>query len=66
MAVNYAPHASQCYIPLPFPEIKNRSVRLKDSLSSACYTREGDDLLAHGLYLDVGPWSYHIFTLEVT
>ncbi|MFC1922276.1 alpha-amylase family glycosyl hydrolase [Chloroflexota bacterium] len=66
IAVNNAPHASQCYIPLLFPEIENRSVRLTDSLSSACYTREGDDLLTHGLYLDVGPWSYHIFTLEVT
>jgi hypothetical protein len=66
IAVNYAPHASQCYIPLPFPEVKSRSVLLKDSFSSACYTREGGDLLARGLYLDVDPWSYHIFTLEVT
>ncbi|MGA9262009.1 MAG: alpha-amylase family glycosyl hydrolase, partial [Desulfobacterales bacterium] len=28
IAVNYASHPSQCYIRLPFPEIKNRSVRL--------------------------------------
>ena len=30
IAVNYAPHSSQCYIVLPFPEIGNRSVRLAD------------------------------------
>ena len=66
IAVNYAPHPSQCYLNLPFPEIKNRSVRLKDSLSSACYTREGNELLERGLYLDLQPWSYHVFDLEVT
>ncbi|MGA9479282.1 MAG: alpha-amylase family glycosyl hydrolase [Desulfobacterales bacterium] len=65
IAVNYAPHASQCYITLPFPEIKNRSVRLKDSLSSACYIREGHELLERGLYLDLPPWSYHVFDLKI-
>ncbi len=66
IAVNYAPHASQCYLPLPFPEIENRSIRLKDSLGSASYFRDGSDLLERGLYLDLEPWSYHIFILEVT
>lgn len=61
IAVNYAPHQSQCYIKLPFPEIKNRSVRLADSLSSACYIREGNELLGRGLYLDLHPWGYHVF-----
>jgi hypothetical protein len=66
ITVNYAPHPSQCYINLPFPEIKNRSVRLKDSLSSACYIREGNELLERGLYLDLPPWSYHVFDLEAS
>jgi glycosidase len=65
IAVNYAPHSSQCYITLPFPEIRNGSVRLVDSLSSVCYIREGNELLERGLYLDLQPWSYHIFTVEV-
>ena len=30
VVVNYAPYSSQCYLQLPFPEIKNRSVRLND------------------------------------
>jgi hypothetical protein len=66
IAVNYAPHPSQCYLNLPFPEIKNRSVRFKDSLSPACYTREGNELLERGLYLDLQPWSYHVFDVEIT
>jgi glycosidase len=65
IVVNCAPHASQCYLNLPFPDIKNRSVRLQDSLSSACYMRQGDDLLERGLYLDMHPWSYHVFDLEM-
>jgi hypothetical protein len=66
IAVNYAPHPSQCYLDMPFPEIKDASVRLEDSLSSACYVREGNELLARGLYLDLQPWSYHVFDVEVS
>ncbi|MDB6016165.1 MAG: alpha amylase catalytic region [Pedosphaera sp.] len=66
IAVNYAPQSSQCYLKLPFPEIKNRSVRLADSLSPACFIREGNALLERGLYLDLQPWSYHVFNVEVT
>jgi len=66
IAVNYSPHPSQCYVPLPFPEIRNRSVVLKDSLNPVSYIREGNDLLERGLYLDLQPWSYHVFDLEVS
>jgi hypothetical protein len=66
VAVNYAPHPSQCYLNLPFPEIKDRSVQLKDSLSAACYDRAGNELLERGLYLDLQPWSYHVFDLAVS
>jgi len=65
IVVNYAPYRSQCYIQMPFPEIKNRSVWLNDTLSSARYNREGNELLERGLYLDLEPWSYHIFSMEV-
>ena len=66
IAVNYAPHPSQCYLNVPFPEIKDTSVQLKDSLSSACFVREGNELLERGLYLDLQPWSYHFFDVEVS
>ena len=66
IAVNYAPHPSQCYLNLPFPESRDRSVLLKDSLSPACYTRAGNELLERGLYLDLQPWSYHVFDLEIS
>ena len=66
IAVNYASHHSQCYVDMPFPEIADRSVRLVDSLGSACYDRDGNELRDRGLYLDLQPWSYHAFELEIT
>jgi hypothetical protein len=65
VVVNYASHPSQCYVCLPFADIKDRTVRLDDTLSSAGYIRDGNELLERGLYLDMEPWSYHVFTLEV-
>jgi glycosidase len=65
IAVNYAPHPSQCYVDVPFPDIKNRSVRLQDLLSPSSYVRGGNELLDRGLYLDLQPWFYHVFELEV-
>jgi hypothetical protein len=65
IAVNYAPHPSQCYLGLPLPELVNRSVWLEDALSTARYDRDGNELLERGLYLDLPPWSYHVFALEV-
>jgi hypothetical protein len=63
VVVNYAPNQSQCYIRLPFADLRNQQCRLQDLLSDARYDRAGDDLESRGLYLDVPPWRYHVFTL---
>lgn len=64
VAVNFAPHESQCYLRLPFPECADGTVRLRDLLGAACYDREGHALLEHGLYLAMHPWHYHVFSVE--
>jgi len=61
VAVNYASHQSQCYVRLPFAELSRRTWRLTDQLGQAEYTRNGADLVAGGLYLDVPPWTAHVF-----
>jgi hypothetical protein len=38
---------------------------LKDFMSTACYERDGDDLLSRGLYLDVPAWGYHVFEVGI-
>ena len=61
VAVNYSDHASQCFVGVPWPGLGSRMWRLSDRLGHAVYVRSGDDLAAHGLYLDMPPWSYHVF-----
>jgi glycosidase len=65
VCVNYAPHPSQCYVGLASPDLGGRGWRLIDLLGDAQYDRSGDDLLARGLYLDIPPWSYHVFEMTV-
>jgi hypothetical protein len=62
--VNYAPNQSQCYVQLPFDKLRGRTVRAQDLTSSAAYERDGDELVHHGLYLDVPAWGYHVFKME--
>ena len=64
VAVNYANHASQCYVRLPFSDLGNHAWRLRDLLGEAEYERDGNDLQARGLYLDVPPWQAHVFEMK--
>lgn len=66
IAVNDAPHASQCFVPLRTQRLRGRSWRLRDLMSDVEYVRDGDDLARRGLYLDVGPWGYHILSMTAT
>jgi len=65
-AVNYASYPSQCYLKMLFPEFKNRSVRLMDLIASSSFIREGNELLERGLFVDLKPWSYHVFDVEIS
>jgi hypothetical protein len=64
-AVNYGPTRGQCYVALPWTDLKNRSIVLADLMHPGVqYERDGRDLADRGLYLDVPAWAYHVF--EVT
>jgi hypothetical protein len=63
VAVNYAPNQSQCYLRLPFGDLGGSSWRLEDLLGDAMYDRDGNDLQARGLYLDMTPWQACAFSL---
>jgi glycosidase len=65
VAVNYSPSPGQCYIPLPYQDLAGKSVELHDNMHpTVSYQRSGDELVHNGLYLDVPPWHYHVFTLD--
>lgn len=64
VVVNYSGHYSQCYVTLPWKDLSGTLWRLRDQMSSATYDRDGEDLAARGLYLDIAPWSYHVFDVN--
>jgi hypothetical protein len=63
VVVNYASHQSQCYLQIPFDDLKGKTVHLRDVMSPASYDRQGDEILSQGLYLDLPAWGYHVFKL---
>jgi hypothetical protein len=66
VAVNYAPHQSQCRIRRPFEDLAGKSWRLEDQLSSARYDRDGNEMHSQGLFVDLGPWQACLFGLTAT
>jgi hypothetical protein len=64
VAVNYAPHASQCHVRLPFAHLADGKWQLVDQLCNARYEWFGKDLAGRGLFLDHAPWQASVFRLE--
>ena len=64
VAVNYAPHQSQCYVVTPWHDLERRVWRLDDLTGPAIYDRHGEDLTRQGLYLDMPAWGYHVFAVS--
>jgi hypothetical protein len=63
-AVNYGPTPGQCYVGLPWQDLRGRKLLLQDLLGPARYERAGDDLARRGLYLDVPAWGHHLFEVS--
>ena len=64
VVANFAPSQGQCYLGLPWDDLTGRTWRLHDRLGDAVYHRDGGDLSARGLYLDLPAWAYHAFDVE--
>jgi hypothetical protein len=62
--VNYAPHQSQCYVRIPWPDLGDSLWRFEDCLGDAIYDRAGDDLRTRGWYLDVPPWQRAVYAVR--
>jgi len=65
VAVNYAANQSQCHVRLPFADLGGKKWRLQDKLSAASFDWHGDDLLGHGLFLDLAPWQATVFSVAL-
>jgi hypothetical protein len=64
VAVNLAPHRSQCYAPLSLEHLAAHNWAMKDLLGQEQYQRSGDDLQNQGLYLDLPAHGAQLFHFE--
>lgn len=60
VVVNFAPHASQARIALPWPRLAGRSWPLRDLLGGGVFDRDGDELAREGLFVDLPGWGVHV------
>lgn len=61
VVVNYSDQRSQARIKLPDFGLENGTWKLTDWLDHAEYERIGDRMVEDGLYIDLRPWSAHLF-----
>ena len=64
VVVNLADHHSQAMIQLPWEDLRGRSWRLVETLNWECYVRDGDELSAGGLFVELDAWRYHFLKFE--
>ncbi len=64
VVVNLAPVRSQCYVPLNTKRLGTRNWGMKDLLGQENYIRSGDDLMDHGLYLELAGHEAQLFHFE--
>jgi hypothetical protein len=62
IAVNFSDHPIQGRVYLDWPDVGGGMWRLTEAFTGAQYERQGDDLSRSGLYVELGPWSYHLFS----
>ncbi len=63
VVVNLSGRPSQGRIPLGLDGLAGHGWRLTDLLDDRVFERDGDELAATGLYVDLPPWGYHLLEL---
>jgi hypothetical protein len=64
VVVNLSDQCSQGRIRLPWGDLGDCSWSLADLLDGTVFAREGRDLRENGLYVDLGPWRFHLCALR--
>ncbi len=64
IVVNFSDVTSQARVYVPWDELRRKAWHLNDLLSGETYDRSGDEMRDDGLYVDLGPWKYHLLKLQ--
>jgi Alpha amylase, catalytic domain len=60
VVINDAEWPASARIQLPWDDIAGRTWTLDDTCSGATFERDGTDMAAQGLYVQLPPWGYHV------
>jgi hypothetical protein len=64
VVVNLSGQQTQARIPLDWPDLPGRSWQLTDILGPSVFKRDGGELASPGLFVDLGPWQFHLLALQ--
>jgi Alpha amylase, catalytic domain len=64
VVVNYSASRAQCRLRVPFAARPGGLVVLADLLGYEVYRRDGDELVANGIYIDQAPWQINAFEIS--
>jgi hypothetical protein len=62
VVVNYADARAAARVHLPWDDLAGRSWLLADPVADQTFVRDGTELAATGLYVELPPWGRHLFT----
>ena len=63
--INFKQDATQARVQVPWDVLREKQYHLNDVLSGQTYDRSGDEMRDAGLYVDLGPWQFHLFQVRV-
>ena len=61
IVVNYADSSATATVHVPWDDVAGRTWVLLDHVSGERYVREGDDMVADGLFIGLASWAAHVF-----
>src|SRR5215472_6775541 len=64
IVVNLSDRISQALVQVRWSDVGGRRWNLADMLAGITYERQGNEMSSPGLYVELGPWSFHLFHLS--
>jgi Alpha amylase, catalytic domain len=61
IVINFSDSTVQARVQIPWPDLRGEAWRLSEVFSGATYDRDGGEMLAPGLYVELGPWNWSFF-----
>jgi hypothetical protein len=62
--VNLSGQPAQGRLPLGWPDLPGRAWELASVVGAEVYQRDGGELAGPGLFVDLGPWQFHLLAVR--